>query len=370
MIPVKYLAVLSVAVVILAAVVVSTPSIRVSTEEGGDPSEDDDYPVYDPIINDLPDGFTYTESTHTVHSDDVVEWTIFDNYHTFMDSRYDEYEGYSVISDSISLDVGSYTITVGDLQFDVYVDGTVSRELSWKYSFEGTSYPVSVTYDIPMRVFKESCDSNREWNETSQSIYRYMQFSEMDRLVVKDKTIRLLESSLESEYVRIGGSIEDRQGYADFLACFVQLAIKYPPSVEKGSFDYYVWGMDEYWCVPLETLYHTIGDCEDTSALLCSLYLSAGFQTAMGGHSGHVFSGVVIDDFQKRTFDGFPSYSISYSNGIIGFDDAGQPIYDDLVYRAVETTKGQIPAGYLSGGNSNLGVKTFWGYAGFYPVSR
>ena len=41
MIPVKYLAVLSVAVVILAAVVVSTPPIRVSTEEGGDPSEDE-----------------------------------------------------------------------------------------------------------------------------------------------------------------------------------------------------------------------------------------------------------------------------------------------------------------------------------------
>ena len=113
MIPVKYLAVLSVAVVVLASLVVSIPSVHVSTEEDGDPSEDDDYPVYDPIINDLPDGFTYTESTHTVHSDDVVEWTIFDNYHTFMDSRYDEYEGYSVISDSISLDVGSYTITVG-----------------------------------------------------------------------------------------------------------------------------------------------------------------------------------------------------------------------------------------------------------------
>lgn len=365
--PIKVVSVIAVLLVILTAV--SITSIPSRTGSGESPLEDD-YPVYEPIVNIIPNGFQYDESSHTVSTDHEVSWTIVDNYHTFMDSRYERYTGYTEKSDSITLGVGSYTIEADGVEFDLYIDGYVSKTLSWKYVFDGHTYDVSVTYDFPMRYFKESCDANREWNEVSQAVNRFMKFSEMDRLVVVDKAIRLLESSLESEYLRIGGSSEDRQGYADFLACFVQLAIKYPSSVYNQSFDYYVWGMDEYWCIPLETLYHAIGDCEDTSALLCSLYIVAGYQTAMGGHSGHVFSGVVIEDFQDRTFEGFPSYSECHAYGIEGFDEAGKPIYGETIYYAVETTKGQVPAGYISGGSSNLDVNTFWGYAGFYPVSR
>ena len=81
------------------------------------------------------------------------------------------------------------------------------------------------------------------------------------------------------------------------------------------------------------------------------------------------FAGVVIDDFQERVLVDYSYYKLSYAYGITGFDDSGNPVFDDTLYRSVETIRGQLPVGYLAGGNGNLDKKTFRGYAGFYPVS-
>lgn len=361
----------TVSIVIVLIMVVVAAGVMTMVGHGGpsDDSPDDGTDTgREPIVNDIPEGFTYDESTHILSTDSDVRWHITDNYHTHMVDRNRVYSGYEEYGSEVKLDVGHYTVIVGDVEFDVYVDGTITKTLDWTFRMNGSSFPMTVTYDILFREFKESCDSNRSWNISSQASTRYMQFSEMGNLVVVDRTIRDLEDRLESEYVRIGGSVDDRQGYADFIACFVQLAIKYPSSVPDRSFDYFVWGMDEYWCVPLETLYHATGDCEDTSALFCALSISAGYQVAMGGHSGHVFAGVVIDDFQENSFDGFPSYRLSYGQGITAMDGDG-PVYGDAVYRSVETIRGQLPVGYLSGVNTHFGSNTFWGYSGFYPVS-
>lgn len=363
--PVMYASALALILVILAALLGPWAS------EGPDVPDDPDDPVLPeyPFDNQIPEGFSFDQRKNILSATGVVSWHVFDMYHTFMEDRYTEYHGEDFVSDSVELAPGGYVITVGDEEFEVRVAGDVERTFSWKYRVGNVAESVSVTVSIPMEEFMEACDPNRVWNRETLAVHTYMPFEQLPRLVVVDDVIRSLESSLEKEFLRIGGDPGDRQGFADFMACFVQLGIKYPPTVYSGQFDYYVWGSDEYWCVPLETLYHGIGDCEDTSALLCALYLVAGYDAAMGGHSGHVFAGVVIDDFQERVLVDYSYYKLSYAYGIIGFDIGGKPVYGDSLYRSVETIRGQLPVGYLATGNDSLDKKTFWGYAGFYPVS-
>ncbi len=363
--PVMYASALALILVILAALLGPWAS------EGPDVPDDPDDPVLPeyPFDNQIPEGFSFDQRKNILSATGVVSWHVFDMYHTFMEDRYTEYHGEDFVSDSVELAPGGYVITVGDEEFEVRVAGDVERTFSWKYRMGNVTESVSVTVSIPMEEFMEACDLNRVWNRETLAVHTYMPFEQLPRLVVVDDVIRSLESSLEKEFLRIGGDPGDRQGFADFMACFVQLGVKYPSSVSKQSFDYYVWGSDEYWCVPLETLYHGIGDCEDTSALLCALYLVAGYDAAMGGHSGHVFAGVVIDDFQERVLVDYSYYKLSYAYGIIGFDIGGKPVYGDSLYRSVETIRGQLPVGYLATGNDSLDKKTFWGYAGFYPVS-
>ena len=38
------------------------------------------------------------------------------------------------------------------------------------------------------------------------------------------------------------------------------------------------------------------------------------------------------------------------------------------VFYAAETTRDQVPVGYMSGGSSQFGRGTHWGTAGFYPL--
>ncbi len=351
--------------VILGSGLIDVPETPTSPEDPVIPPIPEEYP----FDNEIPDGFTLDLERNVLSAEDTVTWHVFDMYHTFMQDRYTEYSGYEVTSDHLDLSPGGYSITVGDDEFEVRIAGDVERTFSWKYRLDDSVQTVSVTISIPMEDLMEACDSNRIWNDRMISTHTYMPFTSLPELVVVDDTVRSLESALKMEYIRVGGDVEDRQGYADFLASFVQLAVKYPSTVSGKSFDYYVWGSDEYWCVPLETLYHGIGDCEDTSALLCALYLVAGYDAAMGGHSGHVFAGVVIDDFQERVLVDYSYYKLSYAYGITGFDVSGNPVFGDTLYRSVETIRGQLPVGYLAGGNSNLDKKTFWGYAGFYPVS-
>ena len=361
--------ILSVILMIIAALlgsgVIDVPDSPPSPDDPIIPDDPEDYP-FDNVI---PDGFTLDLEENVLSAGETVMWHVFDMYHTFMQDRYTEYSGEYVTSEHLDLSPGGYVITVGQEEFEVRIAGDVERTFSWKYRSDDSVQTVSVTVSIPVRDFMDACDSNRVWNRQMISSHTYMPFTSLSELVVLDDTVRSLESSLRNEYICVGGDIGDRQDYADFLACFVQLGIKYPSSVTGKSYDYYVWGSDEYWCVPLETLYHGIGDCEDTSALLCSLYIAAGYEAAMGGHSGHVFAGVVIDDFQERVLVDYSYYKLSYAYGITGFDDSGNPVFGDTLYRSVETIRGQLPVGYLAGGNGNLDKKTFWGYAGFYPVS-
>ena len=82
------------------------------------------------------------------------------------------------------------------------------------------------------------------------------------------------------------------EGYSDKMRAtaalwFVQTSIRYTSDQE-------LYGCSEFWATPLETLYLHRGDCEDTSVLLCSLYLAMGLDCVLLDYDGHEAVGVSL----------------------------------------------------------------------------
>ncbi len=354
----QILAVVAVAIVVVAAAAVAVWWPR---GDGSDSAAEPEYP--DGVTGDLSEGvLSYSEET---------VWHIYD----LMESYYVRqggsavwapYEGYDVVASSIRLDPGVYRVSVGSGEFDVTVPGTVERTAEWSYDYGGTVFAVSVTYYLDVEEVSAQRDRSVEFNSGDGK----GSFSNLPEMVEVTPSVVALESALAEEFLRIGGSVDDRQGYADFLASFPQLAVAYPASVSGTGTDYALYGEDEYWARPLETMWRQCGDCEDTAALLCALYAAAGYQTAMGGYPGHVFAGVALDGFEEtsperlKEMDRYRTYRLACSVPVEGTCDGELA---ETVFYAVETIFQQAPAGYLTNADC-FGMNTRWGVAGFYPV--
>lgn len=348
-----------------AAAVVGIAAYGAGSPENG--SSDDDSPGQDPIP-----GIVYPEGVHVDPDDCVVffdsptDWTVRDLLSSYyVKERYTwvPYQESSGTGTAIVLGPGMYRIATADSVFNVVFPGTIGRISEWEYDMGGIAKEVSVTYSLDIADLAQQRGKGMEFNVS----HKYL-FSELPGLVSITDDIVFLESSLRSEFLRIGGDADDEQGYADFLASFVQCAITYPYRVDKQGEDYSLYGQDEYWASPLETLNLQYGDCEDKSILLCALYAAAGYDAAMGGSYGHVYCGVALRDFTEvsqnrlKELDPYRSFKL-YAHVPV----EGPEMYADTVYYAVETIYGQLPVGYLGSGTRDPGASTPWGPVGFYP---
>lgn len=326
-----------------------------------DPSEPEPVPGY-------PDGVHVDVQTCTVSFDSSVDWKVYDllsSYYVKDGYNWSLYEGYGGTGQSIELGPGMYRITAADSEFEAVFPGTLHRTSEWIYDMGGAKHQISVSYDIDIERLAQQRDGSRDFNTP----HTYL-FSELPSLVSITDEIRSLESSMRSEFVRIGGDPDDEQGYADFLASFVQCAITYPYRMSGHGEDYSIYGQDEYWSMPLETLNLQYGDCEDTSILLCAIYAAAGYDPAVGGSSGHVYCGVALSSFietseeRLKELDPYRPFKLFAYTPVEG---SCSEEYADIVYYAVETIYDQLPVGYLGSGTRPPGSSTFWGTAGFYP---
>ncbi len=306
-------------------------------------------------------------SAGTVSFDGPVSWHVKDLLspcYIKQGVQWVEYEGYGGEGDCIHLDPGFYRITVDGMSADISIPGKVDRSAGWSFIFEGVSHSIDIAYSIDVDYLAGQRSKGMDYNSGS----RMHRFEDLPGMAAVTDDVAALESLLESEFVRIGGDPENRQAYADFLASFVQCGISYPQSVydgdERRGEDMSLYGSDEYWASPLETLNLVSGDCEDTSVLLCALYLAAGYDAAVGGKNGHVFAGVEIDGFQEvskaelEALDPYRVYKLTFSAPVEGFGDP------DALFYAVETIYSQLPVGYI--GTVTFGSNTPWGITGFY----
>ena len=359
-------------VLAVAIVVVATALVVVNVQ-----NEDTSDPIMDPVevpVTDIPDdqsdqpktnpetdvpatdpkpvslypvGITFDEENGILISEDEIDWIYIDEL-----KPYTKREENPMSGTVLKLYPGLFTVKVSGETFNVIVDGIISDSYSWTYQYKGVKHDLSVEYDISIRELAESTLENRSWNSSTKHT-----FTELPRIVYVNDTFYSIEKQMETLYVEIGGSLEDRQGFADFLASFAQIAIKYPTRMgENNSTDYEIWGKDEYWANSLETLYYGKGDCEDAAAVACALFKSAGYDVAMVGVPGHVTAALSLDSFVECDIDDFRSYnnlykSFTLATGTSAVDDS------DKLYYGVETIKG-LPL------HDALPICT----AGFYPV--
>jgi len=399
------LAVLAVVIVVVVGAVTVLPELGKSLS--GDPDqppapaptpdptptpdpEPDPTPTPDPQVPEYPEGIAFDASTGALIADAEIDWVIEDQLYKHIDKVKEKKTGTKVVLPS-----GYYKVTAKGETFDVIVDGTVSKSAGWNYHYNGQVFSISVTYEIDIRELAEIMMDNREWNNQRLEKKSFKLYELPDKVYVGD-TVMKLEKEMERIFVdELEGSLDDRQALADFLVSFAQLGIEYPhasytwvdekgkpvyevingKSVPKKSTDYEVWGCVEYWANSLETMFFGTGDCEDSSAVACSILSAAGFRTAMAGLYGHVNAGVALDDFQVRDLNDYDFLSVRNSMKE-GYGPAVRSS-DPTIYYGVETISGQAPVGYMISkyvdsvteeGSTYVDLDYVQWFSGFYPV--
>lgn len=221
------------------------------------------------------------------------------------------------------------------------LDGDITDTYTWSRLNGGShSYEVRFTYRFSDFLVYDEDD---EYRRDSYSL-------PMSRFVVVDDTLLRLSDALADEYRQVHGSGASVTGqdYADYLLSFVQCVFAYPTQISPGPDGYYrldteggygdmfLEGAEEYWAFPMETLYHRMGDCEDTSFLLSALYSAAGYRSVLMTPPGHMMVGVVLDSFQPDTL-----YSVYYAYGEKTLTSTGERVF------LCETTyDSAVPVGY------------------------
>ncbi len=114
----------------------------------------------------------------------------------------------------------------------------------------------------------------------------------------------------DDRYVREIASIIERgtEGLPDIARA--QAALAFVQSAIGYAKDSAVYGQNEFWAYPVETLYLRSGDCEDKSILLCSIFGALGFDSILLDFEGHMAAAVDVEGAKGAhyTLDGRAYY--------------------------------------------------------------
>ena len=183
-----------------------------------------------------------------------------------------------------------------------------------------TAFGVSIVHDVPVTPDGAVCHAE---SVTEQSdTYEWLCYDTNGHLSRQTLEIHV-DSSVKSDVLRQGtvlvkapillvdpedpyvvkvadhilSVIEGGTDYQKLSAalCFVQKAIHYASDED-------LYGTDEYWSTPSETLRYHAGDCEDTSVLLISILGAMGIDSVLLDYPGHEAVGAYIDSAQDYLY--------------------------------------------------------------------
>lgn len=168
--------------------------------------------------------------------------------------------------------------------------GSVEREYNWRYKGENYAAKVTFGYD-EYRFYKEMKPYGRD-------VVRYT--NTVSFVTYLDPAVTGLAESLREAY----GGTKDMTGqdFASFVLGFVQICFDYPPYSNLMEADMYVYGKDEYFAYPLETIFYGMGDCEDTSILCAALFKALGYDAAVLVVPGHALAAVGLSGYTPEPY--------------------------------------------------------------------
>ncbi len=248
---------------------------------------------------------------------------------------------------------GNYTVTVDCTDSDGNVTeyiGTLDIEAYYSWTYDGSTYEMTVDVDYA------------DYYDSHATTYSEMQaravtvWSTVTDFVVVDEEVQSIADQLAELYAQAYGSTALDQSFANFTLAFVQICYTY-------YYDISLYGQEEYYAYPIETIFNGGGDCEDTSILCAAIFTAEGYQAAVGILPGHAIAGVALDSYTA------PAYSQ------LNYEVLSQKVYG-VTYYACETTydtykavglepisNGEVYSSYL--GQYVSGYGTY----GFYPIN-
>ncbi|HKM09576.1 MAG TPA: zinc ribbon domain-containing protein [Candidatus Methanomethylophilaceae archaeon] len=270
-----------------------------------------------------------------------------------------------------TLDPGYYSVRV-DVNFQQYegtfaLEGEVTRSYSW--DFTQHSRP---SVDLVKNKHSFEMDFSFQYSECISAIEYgglrgYIPFTEMGQTlktyVTKDSNFTTkLEEGLRVEYEEEGllddYLEDDSYNYASYLLTFVQLNIRYYPSelpeeeiqglnYNIGS-DYMIYGSEEYWAFPTQTIMQGVGDCEDTAFLTAALFKAAGLDAAVAIIPGHAVAGIHMENDLKTEPSTYPIYPPTPQGAESREYLISQEIGEKTYYGCETTTSYQYLIGYTN----------------------
>ncbi len=196
----------------------------------------------------------------------------------FGDATVTDSAGNKVPSDLSRLDPGYYTATMESGSYKeclMFVkDGARTFSQTWTYSGKEYSISIDLKYsDVYYYVYNHPYQMRTSFNDPDYLATYH---------TVNDQHLRQIVSELRG--MSAGMSDYD---YASFVLAFVQNI----PYLNDQD----VYGQTEYWAYPLEYLWNSGGDCEDSTIFYDTLMLISGYKAAMMVFSNHAMSAVSVD---------------------------------------------------------------------------
>lgn len=258
--------------------------------------------------------FVLKDETASEYS--FFDWTFLDLNHSKMiqpnrslrwQDNYREYTGTLVSKNEPVLyytdpKAGDFEITVkcytgdeGDYKLIKTYSGKVTyiNDIEKEYVWEYLGEEYSISFTLGFNDYREY----RDLNKKGRSSVPYSNITSF--VTYEDSTITSLAESLRSAY---GKEIKQDQDFAAFVLSFVQICFGYPPYNWEITADRYLYGNDEHFAYPLETIFHGMGDCEDTSFLAASLFKALGYDAGIVLLPGHAIAAVGLDEYDPGVF--------------------------------------------------------------------
>lgn len=199
-----------------------------------------------------------------------------------------------------------------DYEMSILITGEVTKTYTWTY--DGHEYTTAVSYDY---------SEFQKYSGTSAATYTQRStFDDLTGFIIVNDVIEDINADLASKYTATYSTEASGQGYAEFVLAFVQIAYSY-------LYDESLYGQDEYYAYPMETIQNGGGDCEDTSILAAALFKAAGYSSGVFLIPGHCIAAVSIDGYTAG------SVASSYQSQVARFS---YTYTDGKTYYGCETT--------------------------------